>query len=126
MAMAAATFALFPEFLARIYSRDAAVVAMGASLLLVGAAFQIFDGGQTIGIGALRGAADTRVPMLTTIIGYWGIGLPLGYLLGFRFGLGPRGVWWGLSAALCCVAIALGTRFHHRVREERLLLLKAS
>jgi MATE family multidrug resistance protein len=126
MAVAGATFALFPEFLARIYSRDAAVVAMGASLLLIGAAFQIFDGGQTIGIGALRGAADTRVPMLTTILGYWGIGLPLGYLLGFHFGLGPRGVWWGLSAALFCVAVALGWRFHHRVREERLLLLKAS
>jgi MATE family multidrug resistance protein len=64
--------------------------------------------------------------MLTTIVGYWGIGLPLGYLLGFRFGLGPQGVWWGLSAALFCVAIALGARFHHRVREDRLALLKAS
>jgi MATE family multidrug resistance protein len=126
MATSGLTFALFPAALARLFTQDPEVVRMGAALLMVGAAFQIFDGGQTIGIGALRGAADTRVPMLVTIVSYWGVGLPLGWLLAFRLGAGPRGLWWGLSAGLACVAVALALRFDRRVRPERLAVLRAS
>ena len=111
--------------LARLYTQDVDVVAMGAALLMIGAAFQIPDGGQTIGIGALRGAADTRGPMWITIVGYWCVALPLSWLLAFEVGLGPRGVWWGLTAGLSFVAIALATRFHRRVRPENLALLEA-
>ena len=125
MSCSALAFTLAPEMLAGIYTGDAEVVRMAAHLLLVGAAFQLFDGGQTIGIGALRGAADTRVPMFVTIVAYWGLGLPFGYLMAFHLGGGPRGLWWGLAAGLATVAIVLGFRFDHRVREERLALLKA-
>lgn len=125
MSCSALTFALFAESLVRIYTADAAVILLGAQLLLVGAFFQLFDGGQTIGIGALRGAADTRVPMFVTIIAYWGLGLPIGYLSAFNLGIGPRGLWYGLTVGLATVALTLGYRFYHRVRVERLALLKA-
>jgi MATE family multidrug resistance protein len=126
MSGSALAFAFAPEALARIYTGDEAVVHMAALLLPIGAAFQLFDGGQTIGIGALRGAADTRVPMLVTIVAYWVLGLPIGYLAAFRWGGGPQGLWWGFVAGLGIVAISLALRFHRRVREERLALLKAS
>jgi MATE family multidrug resistance protein len=72
--------------------QDPEVVRMGAALLMVGAAFQIFDGGQTIGIGALRGAADTRrADAGHESFSYWGDGQPLGWLLAFRLAPGPRG-----------------------------------
>jgi len=35
------------------------------------------------------------------------IGLPLGYLLCFRWGLGVVGLWWGLSLGLVICALAL-------------------
>ena len=126
MACSALCVGTWRASLARLYTQDLDVVAMGAALLLVGAAFQIPDGGQTIGIGALRGAADTRGPMWITIAGYWGVALPLGYLLAFEAGLGPQGVWWGLTAGLTFVAIALALRFHRRVRPERLAALRVA
>ena len=125
MSCSALAFLFVPEVLAGIYTADPEVVRMAARFLLVGAAFQLFDGAQTIGIGALRGAADTRVPMFVTIIGYWVLGLPIGYVAAFPLQGGPPGLWWGLAAGLATVAILLAWRFHHRVREERLAFLKA-
>jgi multidrug resistance protein, MATE family len=125
VAGAALLFAAAPRALARLYTADGEVIEMAARLLLVGAAFQIFDASQTIGIGALRGAADTRVPMLVTIGAYWLVALPAGYLLAFRTGLGPPGMWWGLTLGLVVVAGTLAARFRIRVCADNLESLKA-
>jgi MATE family multidrug resistance protein len=63
--------------IARLFSPDPAVIRVGATLLLVAAAFQLFDGLQTVATGALRGSGDTRTPMLANLVAYWFIGLPL-------------------------------------------------
>jgi MATE family multidrug resistance protein len=126
MACSALCVGTFRTDLARLYTQEVDLVSMGASLLLIGAVFQIPDGGQTVGIGALRGAADTRGPMWITIIGYWLVALPASYALAFRFGLGAPGVWWGLTAGLAFVAVSLALRFHRRVRPERLAALRAA
>jgi MATE family multidrug resistance protein len=73
---------------------NAATVSLAASLLGIAAVFQIVDGMQTVGSGALRGLRDTRIPMLAATFGYWGIGFPTGYWLAFHAGLGARGLWW--------------------------------
>ena len=73
-----------------LYTRDAAVAALAASLLLYAAAFQFPDGMQVLSAGALRGLKDTRVPMLLAALAYWGIGMPLGAGLGPGPGLGAR------------------------------------
>jgi MATE family multidrug resistance protein len=62
---------------------------------------------QTVATGALRGAGDTRTPMLCHIFFYWAIGLPLGYHLCFRLGWGAAGLWTGLCLALILIGIAL-------------------
>lgn len=125
MAMSALAFALLAPELTRLYTPDTAVLPIAVSLLHVGAVFQLFDGAQTIGIGALRGAADTRIPMFVTIVAYWMFGLPLGWALAFHAGAGATGLWWGLTAGLTTVAVVLGRRFYTRVRSERLALLRA-
>jgi MATE family multidrug resistance protein len=125
MGLAAISFALLPEVFVRIYTGDVQVIGMGVSLLLVGAAFQLSDGTQTISLGALRGAADTRVPMVVAAIAYWGVGLPLGWVLAFPLGLGPPGLWWGLTCGLTVVGAVLSLRFHLRVRAERVVALRA-
>jgi multidrug resistance protein, MATE family len=60
----------------------------------------------------LRGAADTRVPMLFAGFAYWAVGAPAAYLLGFTAGLGPEGIWLGLCAGLAVASVLL----LHRVR----------
>jgi multidrug resistance protein, MATE family len=91
---------------------NARTVALASSLLGVAAIFQIVDGMQTVASGCLRGLKDTRVPMLAATFGYWGIGFPTGYGLAFHFGLGARGLWWGLAAGLASVALLMTLRFH--------------
>jgi MATE family multidrug resistance protein len=107
MSTASIVFLLVPRMLIRVFTTDAAVLELGASLLFVAAVFQLFDGLQGVTTGALRGLADTRTAMLWNLAGHWLIGLPLGYLLCFRWGLGVVGLWWGLSTGLMICGIAL-------------------
>lgn len=88
------------------------VAALAAQLLVVAAFFQLFDGGQVISVGALRGLHDVRVPSVITFVAYWVISLPLGYWLAFHTRLGAAGLWTGLAAGLGCAALLLGWRFH--------------
>ena len=91
------------------------MVAIGVSLLFVGAVFQLFDGLQGVATGVLRGLGDTRSPMLWNLAGHWFIGLPLGYTLCFGAGFGVIGLWWGLSVGLIICGIALITVWSRRV-----------
>ena len=96
-----------PHPIVRAYTPDPMVIQAASSLLFVAAFFQLFDGMQTVATGALRGAGDTRTPMLCHIFFYWAIGLPLGYHLCFRLGWGAAGLWTGLCLALILIGIAL-------------------
>jgi multidrug resistance protein, MATE family len=98
---------LFARPIARAYTPDAAVVNAGATLLLVAAVFQLFDGLQVVATGALRGAGNTRIPMLANFVGYWVIGLPLGAFLCFKMKMGAVGMWLGLCLALVLIGSAL-------------------
>jgi multidrug resistance protein, MATE family len=98
---------VFREPLLRVFTDDVRLIAVGIQLLAVAAAFQLFDGIQAVATGVLRGAGDTRTPVLFNVIGYWVLGLPLGYSLCFHYGRGVIGLWFGLSASLILVALAL-------------------
>jgi multidrug resistance protein, MATE family len=100
---------LFPYAIARIYSLQPDVIQMGATLLMVVSGFQLFDGMQVVATGALRGAGNTRTPMLAHLFGYWVIGMPVGALLCFKFHWGAVGFWMGLCIALILIgSILLG------------------
>jgi len=107
MAGASIALLIFPRWIALMYTPDEIVIRATASLLIAGAAFQLFDGIQTVATGALRGAGDTRTPMLCHLLAYWVIGLPLGEWLCFRHNWGAFGLWAGLSLALILIGIVL-------------------
>ena len=95
---------------------NAPVIVFAVSFLAFAALFQIFDGAQAVASGMLRGLHDTTVPMIYAAIGYWGIGLPMGALLAFRFGLAGAGIWIGLASGLAVVAVLLLARWLRRDR----------
>ena len=121
MSCCGAALVLFPRAIGRVYTTDAAVIAATVPLLLVAAAFQLFDGVQTCATGALRGAGDTRTPMLGHLIAYWAVGLPLGFMLCFRSGWGATGMWAGLCAALILIGLVLLWVWRRKVAELRSL-----
>jgi MATE family multidrug resistance protein len=111
MLVAAIVFLVAPRPLIALYTRDPRVLAVGPSLLGVAAAFQIFDGIQTVSTGALRGLGETRVPMVANFVGYWILGLPLGFTLCFALHWGIYGLWIGLTLALIVIASSLLMRW---------------
>jgi MATE family multidrug resistance protein len=118
MACAGVVFVSIPKLIARLFTPDPAVIQVGAQLLLVAAAFQLFDGLQTVATGALRGAADTRTPMLANFVAYWLMGLPAGYVLCFRLGWGAVGIWIGLCGGLMIIGSALLIAWHKRMQSQ--------
>lgn len=119
MLLAAVVFVVAPGPLIALYTRDPAVMAIGPSLLGLAAAFQVFDGIQTVSTGALRGLGETRVPMLANLAGYWALGLPLGLALCFGMHWGIYGLWIGLTVALIVIAAILILRWQ---RDSSLLM----
>jgi MATE family multidrug resistance protein len=115
MASAALAFVLAPRPLIGLFSRSEAVLAVGRRLLLVAAMFQLFDGLQGVSTGVLRGAGDTRTPMLANLAGHWLLGLPVGYALCFWWRWGVAGLWAGLSVGLIAIGSTLLLTWRRRI-----------
>ncbi len=106
-------FVTLREFLPLLYIDDQSVVDITAGLLVIAGFFQISDGIQVVGLGALRGMADVKIPTWVTLVAYWGLALPLGYLMAFHWGVGVQGVWFGLLIGLTITGGVLLYRFHY-------------
>ena len=116
MTLTAIVFLAVPELLARAFTTDAAVIAMASTLIPIAGAFQVFDGGQAVGAGVLRGAGDTTAPLVTMLAAYWLVGVPVSAYLGFRTPLGAAGLWWGFVISLAGVAVFLFLRIRRVFR----------
>jgi MATE family multidrug resistance protein len=119
MAVFSAVIFLCPHLIASSFTEDPGVIAATIPLLFVAAIFQFFDGLQITATGALRGAGNTHAGLVVQIIGYWIIGLPIGYLFGFRLHQGAVGLWLGLCAGLIVAGIALAIIWHHTTKKLR-------
>lgn len=117
MACTALVMFLFPDWITAIYTDDTEVTEVAVQLLLMAAIFQLSDGLQVSGFGALRGLKDTKVPMYVNLVAYWVIGIPVAYWLGFIVGYGAQGLWVGLIAGLTVAGILHNIRFYRRTRQ---------
>lgn len=99
------------EYIASLYTNDSAVQAVAVRLLAFAALFQLADVLQVAAISALRGYQDTRVPLFIMLFSFWGICLPLGYVLTFTDWLGTNfgaaGFWLALTVGLSCAGVLL-------------------
>lgn len=126
MAFTAAIFLIFPTELVSIFlnrndPNNAIALTLAASYLGIAGIFQLADGAQVVAAHALRGLSDTKIPMILANVGYWLVGLPIAYILGFVIEWRGTGIWLGLAAGLGFVALVLVTRFALR---DRLGLLR--
>jgi multidrug resistance protein, MATE family len=117
----ATTMVLAPRTLVSLFltpdsPEDAAAVGIAFVLLRIAAIFQIFDASQAVLANMLRGLHDSRWPLVIALVGYWGVGAPVGVGLGFGTLLGGVGIWIGLAAGLAAVALLLGSRWLGKAR----------
>lgn len=119
MSICAAVFVLFRHGLVRLFigeDYDPAtadrIVEIGATLLILAAAFQLFDAVAISLSGVLRGAGDTVWPGAVTMILSWGIIVGGGwYFVAFREDLGSLGPWIAAAAYIIALSIAFFARF---------------
>lgn len=107
----ATAFLLFGNELIRLLVKEPDVAALAVSFLFVAAVFQIFDGLQVVGGGALNGLGDVQVPTVAAFVAYWVIALPSAYLLAFKWEAGGQSVWWALAAGLAAASVFAISRF---------------
>lgn len=113
MGTMALLFVVFNNFLPTLFNKNQSVIYIASQLLLIAALFQLSDGSQVVSQGLLRGMADVKVPTIFAFFAYWIIGLPIGWILGFKFNLGSSGIWYGLSIGLTITTILNFVRFFH-------------
>lgn len=109
-----------------LYSTEADVIALAASILALASIYQISDAIQVISNGILRGLKETSIIFYCTFIAYWPIGMGLGYTLArtdlIVAPMGARGFWIGIIAGLTFAAIGLGSRAVATVRSRTLTM----
>ncbi len=95
------------------YTKDAAVIAVSASLIGFACIYHVFDATNSIGAFALRGYRITVVPMVIYGVLLWGFGLGLGSTLCFTDfltpePLGARGYWTSITISLTISGLLVG------------------
>lgn len=115
MLIIALAFYLIPHFFLsldiNVHQKANALLVQDASLLLgISGVLLLFDNFRIIGFGALRGLKDTKFPMYTAVISFWGIGLCSIYLFTSVFHFGAAGIWWGLTFGIACGAVLVFAR----------------
>ncbi len=117
MSVAAVLLISLRYWLPSLYVNEPEVIELSASLFIIAAFFQLFDGIQVTALGALRGLEDVKVPTLIAVFSYWIVALPVGYILGFVFNIGASGVWLGYLFGLAIAAIMLYFRFRSIIKK---------
>ncbi len=112
-------FSLFRSYLPVLFNNEAQVISLAATLLLLAAFFQIPDAIQVTSAGLLRGIKDVNLPTVFIFIAYWVVGIPLGCLLAFHFGMEEKGIWLGFISGLSVSAIALTLRFLKKSAQKK-------
>lgn len=117
MCLTAIIFAVFNQWLPWIFTRDTVVIGIAAQLLVIAGIFQLLDGTQVVGMGILRGMGDVNWPTWINFVAYWIIGLPIGYLLSVTWGVGVKGIWYGLTLGLGMSSLLLYIRYRKVVAQ---------
>ncbi|EJK44870.1 hypothetical protein THAOC_36556 [Thalassiosira oceanica] len=89
-----------------LFTTDPDIVEKSKDLFVVAAVFQLPDAINGVFQGVFRGSGDQVIAALWNFVAYYIVGLPLGYVLGLRLGIGVEGLWEGMTAGLCVVAMA--------------------
>jgi len=95
-------------------------VHLACNILFIAALFQILESARISLFGALRALKDTRFTLLASIIGFWVIPLPIGYVLAFPLGLEGSGLWWGMVIGAGSSVLLLHFRFQSKTNTFKL------
>ena len=74
------------------------------------ALFQVGDGIAQPSTGVLRACGRQDIGAAASLVAFYVLGLPTGYVLGFKFGFGLPGLWFGNAVCLWAVGLIQSVR----------------
>ena len=87
---------VFRDGMVGLFSTDPGVLRHGGEYLTVVTSFYVLITAMFITGGVLRGAGDTMVQMVITLIALWGVRIPVAAILSTT--MGTLGIWWAIPA----------------------------
>ncbi|OLA94452.1 MAG: hypothetical protein BHW64_03700 [Candidatus Melainabacteria bacterium LEY3_CP_29_8] len=99
------TFFMFPKEIISIFSSNNEILKLGVPILIIASIFEIADGYQVSLSGILKGLKMTKTVSACVISGYWLFGIPLGFILCYKFNMLLKGFWIGLAISFVCIGI---------------------
>ena len=115
---------LFNYELSSLYTKTPELMALAAALVIISAAYQIPDAIQVCCNGVLRAFHIVKKPLAMSLVAYWLIALPIGYLLAF-YGINhlepleTKGFWVALVIGLSLNALFLSFLLWQTIRRYR-------
>ena len=97
--------------LGKIYTSDTMVSGVAATLIGLAGIVLVFDGIQAVLMGCLRGSSDVWIPSILQLIAWWGLTVPIGWILAFHANLEAKGLMWAFLIGAIAASVMLGIRF---------------
>lgn len=119
---------IFRTPIIELFTKETAVIAICMHLIILLAIYQASDYLQVVASNVLRGYKDTQSIFFITLLSYWVVGLPVGYILALTDlvmqPLGAAGFWIGIISGLAVAAVLLIGRMIYLQKQPTELILK--
>lgn len=119
---------IFRTPIIELFTNETAVIAICMHLIILLAIYQASDYLQVVASNVLRGYKDTQSIFFITLLSYWVVGLPVGYILALTDlvmqPLGAAGFWIGIISGLAVAAVLLIGRMIYLQKQPTELILK--
>ncbi|HVF92367.1 MAG TPA: MATE family efflux transporter [Blastocatellia bacterium] len=104
-------FVIFADSIIGLFTSEPLVLSYGIDCLRVVACGFLFYAYGMVVTQSFNGAGDTWTPTVINLFIFWLFEIPLSYLLAFKFGLGPRGVFVSIGLAFSMLAVVSAAIF---------------
>lgn len=119
---------IFRSPIINIFTHEIDVITICLQLIILLAIYQVSDYLQVVASNVLRGYKDTKSIFFITLISYWVVGLPIGYILGLTDliiqPIGAAGFWIGIILGLAVAAFLLIGRMIYIQKQPQDIILK--
>ena len=116
---AALLFVVLNYQIPQLFTTNEEIISLASQMLIMVALYQVFDALQCAGVGILRGIQDVKVIPWISLLAYVVLNIPVGYLCGFVFGMGPCGLFLGYLFGLGSSAVLYLMRIRRKIHSFR-------
>ena len=124
MLIASCVFLLFGQQTLHVFfnPKNTSILPLAAQLLMITAVYHLFDSVRKILIGSLRGLGDIIIPLIISVVSFWGVGVMGAIVLHSIFPHNVLSIWLAFASAIVFGSVAIAFRFRYITSRQRFQL----